>query len=60
MGYSITKADCEMMTLEKLNKMTLEELIEQYNIINSVLERKKNRCTNESYKRIKNSFIPCN
>lgn len=41
MGYSITKADCEMMTLEKLNKMTLEELIEQYNIINSVLEEKR-------------------
>lgn len=33
MGYSITKADCEMMTLEELN--------EQYNIINSVLEEKR-------------------
>lgn len=33
MGYSITKADCEMMTIEELN--------EQYNIINSVLEEKR-------------------
>ena len=33
MGYSITKADCEMMSLKELN--------EQYNIINSVLEERR-------------------
>lgn len=33
MGYSITKADYEIMTIE--------ELIEQYNIINSVLKEKR-------------------